>query len=497
MNPFRTPDFMSSPIFQNRERSHSMDALEGLNQRLREIQGFSSETGQWLDWLALNREQVISYITQEWGLRKAIIKYDVMVMAEEHIPNWHSDPLSRLNMALLVNLLHVALPEIDSAIPGALTLEESTKKIIRGLIAEYVEANRRQADSLVKACRDFAAIASEVSPEGTFVLIEMPIGNSVPCRLVESFLGEQGRRVDTLLCGFPRKNNKIKKEVLDKHVKETGIDVSAAQTLLYLDEWNSGSNFKEACRLLSSSESLKQCKLLAGALLAPEANSHNRYSSHCGAHDRLTQNTWGNRVDSEALRYPISPMQSGLFSLMGTPFMWGEYDRLSGYRKMQFVGSIVSSLHEAVDELKNNGELRRRLAASFFASVDPDLLQRPRMLAAHIAFSESEMSDSAFTDYESIKEQLDNIEDTTNEGILDDPVSSISRITKKVEEIIEGRRCNWLAKLGVLRLQQRLKPDPANRYHNPFHTAVFSPLEGRSLFLRDSFVAEVKKGAAR
>lgn len=497
MNPFRMPDFMSSPIFHNRERLLSETVLEGLKQRLRQVEGFSAEIGAWVEWLTLNEEPLLAYLTHESGLRNVIIRYDTMVMGEEHIPNWHSDPLSRLNMALLVNLLHVSLPELNSAIPGALDLEEPTKAIIRGLIAEYVAANRDQAESLVKACRDFVATASGASPGGSFVLVEMPIGNSVPCRLLESFLAELGHKVDTLLCGFPRKNNKIKKEVLNKHVKESGIDVSSGKTLLYLDEWNSGSNFKEACRLLSGSEILKHCKLLAGALLAPEARIHERYLSLCEAHDRLTRSTWGDGVDSKALRYPISPMQSGLFKLMGTPFMWGEYDRLSGYRKMQFVGSIVSSLHEAIDELRNNGELRRRLAAYFFASVDPGLLQRPRNLVACIAHSESEMNEFAFADYDAIKEQLDNIEDTSNEGVLDDPVVSISRVTKKVEEIIEGRRCNWLAKLGVLRLQQRLKPDPANRYHNPFHTAAFSPLDGRSLFLRDTFVAEITRGRAQ
>lgn len=497
MNPFRMPDFMSSPIFQNRERLLSETVLEGLKQRLRQVEGFSAEIGAWVEWLTLNEEPLLAYFTQESGLRNVIIRYDTMVMGEEHIPNWHSDPLSRLNMALLVNLLHVSLPELNSAIPGALDLEEPTKTIIRSLIAEYVEANREQAESLVKACRDFVATASGASPEGSFVLVEMPIGNSVPCRMVENFLGELGRNVETLSCGFPRKGTKSKKEALDRHIGASGIEMSSERTILYLDEWNSGSNFREACKLLSSADSLKKGKLLAAALVAPEAEAHAKFASHCKEHDRLTSSIWGGNVSPDRLRYPIQPMRPGIFKRLGTPFIWGEYDRLSGYRKMQFVGSIVSSLHEAVEELKNDGRLRVRLVAAFLISVKPDLLQSPRMLAAYIGHSESEMSDSAFGDYASLKDQLDNIEDASNNGLLDDPLASIERITKRIEEIIRGHRCVWLVRLATLRLHQRLQTDPANRYHNPFHTAAFSPLDGRSLFLRDTFVAEITRGRAQ
>ena len=80
-----------------------------------------------------------------------------------------------------------------------------------------------------------------------------------------------------------------------------------------------------------------------------------RFKSFESDHDALAHKVG---VRGSEFRIDVPEMKS-LLGLKGEPFFWSESDRINGYRKMQFLGSILSSLKQMIDHLASNSGIWR------------------------------------------------------------------------------------------------------------------------------------------
>jgi len=112
--------------------------------------------------------------------------------------------------------------------------------------------------------------------------------------------------------------------------------------LVYLDEWISGSNFNNIITILSQINGLK---FLPCAFLTSESTKNEKYLQYKQRHSEICTRMG---FDSDELRNQMPSLNFSITS--NQEFIWTESDRLAGYRKLEFLGSIVSTFF-AVGEL--------------------------------------------------------------------------------------------------------------------------------------------------
>ena len=106
--------------------------------------------------------------------------------------------------------------------------------------------------------------------------------------------------------------------------------------MVLVDEWLSGDSFNDVADSLRRILQWQGVRFLAAGLLTEESAEATRYESHCRDHDRMLARL---DLNGEDYRFVLPHLESAI--QREGAFFWSEYDRISGYRKLQVLGSLI------------------------------------------------------------------------------------------------------------------------------------------------------------
>jgi hypothetical protein len=138
-------------------------------------------------------------------------------------------------------------------------------------------------------------------------IVDIPIGNSLMARLLDHLLSAT-RNVQILRASLSRNDRRgqgiTRAELLSEQIQILGV--SANDVILYVDEWNTGANFKNICKILKRLVPEKSF-LFPAATLSLGARDDSRFDSFCLRHDELLK-PWG--VNGSDFRAVLEPLKS-------------------------------------------------------------------------------------------------------------------------------------------------------------------------------------------
>ena len=178
-----------------------------------------------------------------------------------------------------------ALPE-----PARTQLQKALEELQRLAAASLVSAVLPQAQVLANAVRTIAEYVSPRTASGErVILLDFPVGNTIPTRVVEKILIREGIRVEVVRVALTRNDSRsrgvTRKEILEARLAERGVQ--AADTVVLLDEWLSGANFRNVVELLGRISAIGDATFLPVGLLTETSSADERFASHVAEHDRV------------------------------------------------------------------------------------------------------------------------------------------------------------------------------------------------------------------
>jgi len=385
----------------------------------------------------------------------------------------------------------------DAGAPDALL--EAARGIVEAAARRTVLAASAQVDALVGLVERVELLLHAVGARRVFA-VELPVGNSLPTKVVVSSLLPRGFEIEAVRISLSRNDSKKagRRRVDILREKLSAAGTGPDDVVLLVDEWVTGANFKAITKLVSAILRDTGATFAPFALLADSASSDPRYERFTTRHDQKTAGLPGEPVDFRIV-VPELPVE-----LTALPFFWSEQDRIAGYRKMQVWGSIFSSLHEAVEHLAKNEEARRNamlyciesgLDAGFEQAVDG--LRKPEVF--------DEMYEEAFADYCARADELRGLAAGT-QAETDAPVEpSVREVVDLLARRLEGTRAKLCVAAASVYLRERKLIEPADRYYFRSHVPMVAELEGayaagaRTLlgYLTDAVVRRLRRRGLR
>jgi len=373
------------------------------------------------------------------------------------------------------SLLTVLLEDLPKAFNGA-DKQRVRTELVNALghgTDAIVAAAKPQLDVLVEMVKRVLSTLHRLAlkPHGRVVLLELPVGNSIPCKMLHRTIESRGFRVLHVRVSAPRKGAKRREVVVEelKHKNLGGSDL-----VLYVDEWWSGSNFDAVCDAIEKARSaVGGFHLLPVALLASDSHQKKRYESLCKKHDRRLS---GLSPDPAHLRLAVPALMGRITSRH--PFFWSEHDRTSGYRKMQYWGSIFSSLDVRMAHLSKRPQELLAIRDALFDERE----ERGETVPPETREADDEWVSMFTKSYEayktSVKAQLERLEDSSNLAEVEDPEAAMDRLAQRLANVVEGTAAANAVKLTLKSIRLRGEIDPENRFFFDDHCAVVAKLGG-------------------
>lgn len=375
------------------------------------------------------------------------------------------------NLATLVLFLaesyesHGADPELVKVLDSA----------YRPLFEKYLRCVGSQIDLLCRfllRIRDF--LSRMALEQSRIILMEFPVGNSLPVVVLKSLITPLAEieHIKVSLSRNDKADLGITREELLRRQLES-VALRSTDIVLYLDEWNSGVNFRILCKL--------QSKIIDGrafflpcAALGHQAHLNHRYETLCKYHDAYCQ-VWG--IPGAQLRQRFPPLVSDVNS--HCDFFWAENDRIGGWRKLQLHGSMFSSIDGAISFLKANEDALIEAISLLLAEVAqtkkfPSSPQQALHAMREMFFEACQAYDSRRAEFERSADSL------AAGGIVDDFESELEQLERIYREagLVEGD--TKIAVVVALSYLRRCGPiDPVDRYYFINHAPIVVALEGR------------------
>lgn len=369
---------------------------------------------------------------------------------------------------------------------------DSVRKLMLDLIAsiakDYSERVESQTRAIWTLIERVICENGVVHHKGRILLIEMPLGNSVPTKLLQYFMHKLGFRVETIRIALARNERAsqgtTRKEILAKQL----TDISKEDLLVYCDEWFSGANFK------SLAEHINGITKRAGATLLPIgilASGSDRYIADASAirmHDKIVQQNGFGSERSPRFRIEFPSVRSK-FEFPGY-FFWGEHDRTSGYRKMQVLGSYLSSVKATLEMLASDQQLLKEASAFVLMDAAEHHVEIPGDILDH--FDSFYMKFHAgLREFRQQEPELRAIEDTTNEGICDEDFGvANTRVMGKFREVL-GEEARFSVEIAILFNIRRGVTEPADRYYLQTHAPIIRDLEDDRRQFHDALMMQL------
>jgi len=336
-------------------------------------------------------------------------------------------------------------------------------------------------------------VHKELPPDGRVFILEFPVGNSIPSKLLDNILRHERRESRLVRISLSRNDAKkrgmTRKQLLEKKLAE--LNSKSEDIVVLIDEWLTGSNFRTLTDLLERNPYIRKSRFLPVALLTAQSNRDNRYESHVAEHNRLLR-----KLNEQGDDWRI------IFPRINTRierdgyFFWSEYDRLSGYRKVQILGSYVSSIDAVLKKLSEDREALRGARVRFLSLVaemrargvvGPEIT--PSVLADQGTLDQ--LFIESYEDYSCCHEQLCAIEHATNLGTVSDIEEDIRQVVEKIHDIIDGRSAKLCVLLALLYIEDERMIDPEDQYLLQSLAPVVVELSGGFRRLHESVMLDL------
>jgi hypothetical protein len=390
------------------------------------------------------------------------------------------EPSGLLQIALFTNALYIRLCENDSMEERVNILKNAFRDSISNQIATIITKSRHQFIALFELLDVICKICVDIKNNDIYIL-ELPVGNSIPSFLLQNLLKIKGvnsilitislNRNDSAKAGYTRK------ELIKDRLKE--LDLKSIY-IVYIDEWISGSNFYNITKILSK---IKDLKFIPGAFLLQESLQKGNYSKYKLNHDEICGRMGFN---ADSLRIQLSDLNHKITSEQ--KFVWTESDRLAGYRKLEFLGSITSTFFAMGEFLSENQQIlheTQKQAISEFTSLDPET-EIPDEIKQQITDSFNYFN-SDF--YLNLQEEIKNIQ------VDIDSIFDLEEETNKAILLLKSIKGYNNARIAINVISYYIRKkiiSPSSRYFYKGFAPLCLPLEMEEKYLNAVFLEKIK-----
>jgi hypothetical protein len=409
-------------------------------------------------------------------LRQIYEKYQPDLIRDDLL----NDPTALLDFSTLINFLS---DEISGVLPAPANQEakQALDELQPRLATELINATLAQVLKLKEAILGVVgAIESCRQEGGRVVLLEFPIGNSLPTKLLDRVLRRRGITPNLVRVALSRNDSKpngiTRKELLESKLEE--LNLGGGDLVVLIDEWLSGSNFRALNDILKKLPSVRAAAFLPVALLTKESSDKSRFASHTEEHDKILSKLG---QTGSSLRFVFPPLISQ-YAREGY-FFWSEHDRLSGYRKFQTLGAYLSSIDEMIEGLKSNQELRRqakaRVIAEMMATIDVED-QASFDVRSGVADGGylDQLFDEGYEDYQLCKPILQSIKLASAQGENFEITAEIKEMTEKIHDIVDPRPAKVCVMTALFLMESEHLFDSPNPYYLDGHAPAVVELGG-------------------
>jgi hypothetical protein len=427
------------------------------------------------------RESITEFFGRERGLRSLAAtlfeRYGTTLESSEVV----NAPTTLLDFAALTSFL---LEDYPIAVPAEASA--AVEAILRGLLPRIVddalESVRPQTERLADVLWQIVSFLEE---RGTLarlrvVVLELPIGNSIPSKLLEGLLRERGHDVHLVRVALARNtatgDGLTRQQLLEQELSAFGM--RQGDCVVLVDEWLSGANFKGVTDHVRKLCAARGASLLPVALLTEDSPADERFTSHCRHHDKLLL-ALGEGGERWRVVFPriISVVEREGY------FFWSEYDRMAGYRKMQVLGSFLSMLDAAIEDLHRDRSALLRVRNDLLGDVAQQLeagQTGPDLTPAVTNDKHSFVAlfEHAYQAYLGCREELQRIELPTNYGETEDIEAEVAAVNARLWEVVRERDAQYAVWCAVNHLEASHDMDLADPYPFSTHAAVVVDLEG-------------------
>lgn len=434
-----------------------------------------------------HREEVTQFLKEHDGLSKSIkFVYERVISFVSSFDDM-LDPTIMADMASLTALWLDEYPSAYKEDDIRTRVRILLESILRSCVERVAARVSPQIECLAAAIADVLSFLSQLHLQNArLVVLELPVGNSLPTKLLHRLLLANGYKSDVLRVSLSR-NDKAKRGITRDALLENALGQVALRendVLLYMDEWLTGTNFNRICTIVS--RKLPSSSFFFPIGLLTDSSEHDkRYADQFSpAHDELLRRLG---VEGRRFRFVFPPIQSRL-QRFGY-FFWSEHDRTAGYRKMQFLGSVFSTLDDAIEKMHADTETLLRakyaflkLAAASGSTEEGERISKS-MVRNHEAFTE--LFNECYEDYRQRRGEIESIEAFSNVSEVEAAEAALEQVIEAILAITKGRKAQVCVNLAVALISDSTDIDPADRFYFPHHVPVIVDLEGDRRRLHD------------
>jgi len=262
------------------------------------------------------------------------------------------EPSCILQIIALVNSLHYYIKNENNNTRIEF-FEYPLRDSLGSLVIKLVSAAKNQINVLGNAINQIVETTQKIDSKGkSFVILEAPLGNSIPCMILLHQLQEKGVNAKIVSVSLNRNDSKshgITRNEILKKITENNKD----NIIIYFDEWVSGDNFN---RLLTYLSKEKGFQLIPCAALTEESHNDEKYEKYVLFHDKICKK---HELNGQELRFVFPKLNKIVTSIQ--KFVWAENDRLAGYRKLELAGSIYSTIQYTIEDFYYDEDKLKRL----------------------------------------------------------------------------------------------------------------------------------------
>ena len=351
------------------------------------------------------------------------------------------DPTTLVDFNILVAFLAEDFPTILPEPTRSETqcdLEQLQPRVASDLISAVAEQGHVLANAIWRV-KQF--LTQRLDARGRAILLEFPVGNSLPTRVLARVPKREGISAEVVQVALSRNDSQrrgiTRRELLERRLTDAGV--KSADVVVLLDEWVSGSNFRNLVGLLRKIPEVREASFLPVGLLTTTSSTSERFDSHVDAHNKLIESLG---ETGDAYRFLFPPVASK-FEREGY-FFWSENDRLAGYRKLQTFGAYLSAIDATIDRIRTDPATRRRAHAEVVAQIEdtPGYGGVGSEAVAEIVGDggvADRMFEKSVRDYEQCRVDVQQIVVSTAKGEEADIEAEINEAVTRFHQIVDPR----------------------------------------------------------
>lgn len=285
--------------------------------------------------LAELRTEIVSHLSVN-PAKEIIESYCYHNTDTHQLSDRFSQPSPLFQLYNLTSSLYLYFEE-----PGR--LQSALRDAMDSLVKKLVQASSHQLKALFQALQKAILIINTKRPAASPIFIlELPLGNSVPCRLLAHLLEQKNIPYEIVKISLNRNDTK-KAGITRTQLLQEKLSGHNEAFLVYIDEWISGSNFDTITGILAK---IKGITTVPIALLEYEAATRSNFNKYCQHHEERCKVAG---EDSHSLRFIVPKLNENINSEQA--FIWVEHDRITGYRKLDFAGNFIYTMKQLIGSI--------------------------------------------------------------------------------------------------------------------------------------------------